>query len=119
LGNWCGKSVLFDRFVNLVSGLSLVKGGLFAAILWGLWFYSRRKPRDRHRILKVVFGAVLAVVLGRLMQVMLPKRLRPIHDKSIDFELPTGVNNEILSGWSSFPGDHAVLVFALSAGFFL
>jgi undecaprenyl-diphosphatase len=38
---------------------------------------------------------------------------------TLDFTLPFGSSLKVLDGWSSFPSDHAVLLFTLITGVFL
>ena len=47
---------------------------------------------------------------------MLPFRERPLHSAAIDLQIPDALDVEALSGWSSFPSDHATLFFALAIG---
>lgn len=116
---FAGQSPLFDQMVRFAAYFSITKGGLFVAILWALWFVnSEEQEATRRRILRVIAGAAAAVAVGRLLQLLLPMRLRPRHDPDIDFTLPYSADPETLVGWSSFPSDHAVLFFALAAGIY-
>ncbi len=58
------------------------------------------------------------MVLARALAMLLPFRLRLIHEESLNFTLPYTMQITVLEGWSSFPSDHAVLFYALSAGMF-
>jgi len=69
-------------------------------------------------MISTLFGCIIAIILARVMALLLPFRLRPLHDESIDFLLPLGMEPTTLEDWSSFPSDHAVLFYALSAGMF-
>ncbi len=46
---------------------------------------------------------------------MLPVHLRPLHSPMLGFNIPPGIDLATLSGWSSFPSDHACVYFALTA----
>ena len=116
LNGFSRDSFLFDRIVYEVSRTDLLKGGVLLALLW--WCWTRRNGQLISQDLlaiRTVAGALLAILVGRALQNFLPMRLRPGHEPSLDFVLPHGVSMTGLDGWSSFPSDHAVLFFALSA----
>jgi len=107
----------FDRALELFAGNRLLKGGVIIAIVWWVWF-KKDEPRlkEREHIIVTFVGCIIGMLVSRFLSMMLPFRLRPIHDESSGFILPYGVSPTALDGWSSFPSDHAVLFFALSAG---
>jgi undecaprenyl-diphosphatase len=116
LNQFAGKSPVFDRLIYDVADSSLLQGGLFMAYLWWLWFrIDEDAIARRHDVLVMFLGALIAVLLSRLMQVVLPFHSRPLHTSGLGFVVPTGVNPATLSRWSSFPSDHAMLFCALSA----
>jgi hypothetical protein len=102
-----------DESMAFLSESSLVKGGLFLAMLWWLWF---RKPADgpdrRDYVLSTLVMCVAAVLIARLLAVSLPFRERPMVASAQHFVLPYGSDADALGGWSAFPSDHAVLFFA-------
>lgn len=59
------------------------------------------------------------MLIARVMALTLPMRLRPIHEETLAFLPPHGMEKATLEfeGWSSFPSDHAFLFFALGTGF--
>ena len=59
-------------------------------------------------------AAVAAVILSRALQLTLPTHLRPLHDPVPGFDVPPGIDPAALSGWNSFPSDHACVYFALT-----
>ncbi|MGB8337494.1 MAG: hypothetical protein WCD07_11860 [Burkholderiales bacterium] len=63
-------------------------------------------------------GTFVALVFTRVLTASLPARSRPIHNAALAFQAPYGVKEVTLDGWSSFPSDHATLMFALAFGFF-
>jgi undecaprenyl-diphosphatase len=113
LNQFAERSGLFDSLVNLMSYTPLLNGVLFTSAIWLIWF---RDKRDEHRIHLVmgVVAVVLAGAVGRLLQLALPFRERPIRDAGLDFIVPIGVNRDVLSGHSSFPSDTAAWFFALA-----
>lgn len=109
------RSYAFDLFVSEISRNELIKGGVLATLLWWCWGQQEQK-RDGLPVVRVVLGVLLAVAAGRVLQMTLPYRLRPMHAEPPELSLPYGVDPSGLIGWSSFPSDHAVLFFAVAAG---
>ena len=110
-------SWVFDRSLELFASNRLLKGGVLIAVVWWLWFKKDELQSDNRLHIVVTFiGCVIGMLVARFLSLMLPFRLRPIHEEGLGFILPYGVSPAILDGWSSFPSDHAVLFFALSAG---
>lgn len=110
-------SLIFDHLVSYIAHSLLLKGGVLAVIIWWMWF-RRGQPSSyvREHIISTVLGCLAAIALARGLAVMLPLRLRPLHEPGLGFIVPYGVSQDILDGWSSFPSDHAVLFFTLSTG---
>ena len=106
-----------DESMAFLSESALMKGGLFLALLWWLWF---RKPADgpdrRDYVLSTLVTCVAAVAIARMLAVSLPFRERPLLAQ--DLVVPYGVDVGALEGWSAFPSDHAVLFFALAMGLY-
>jgi undecaprenyl-diphosphatase len=115
LNQFAGRNEAFDRLVVEIADSALLKGALFMAYFWYLWFRSDGDIRARRgAVVTSLIGAVIAAVVARSLQVFLPLHDRPLHDPGLHFTLPFGVNPETLNHWNSFPSDHAVLFFALS-----
>lgn len=115
LGTISRRSYAFDMLVYEISDNALIKGGTVAALLWWCWGRQGRE-QDSLAAMKVIVGALIAVAVGRILQMALPYRVRPMHADLPEFTLPYGVDTSGLVGWSSFPSDHAVLFFALAVG---
>ena len=115
LSQFSGNRPALDRFIYNLADSALLKGGVFMAFLWWQWF---RRDNDtmqrRETILTGLAGAVIAIGVARILQIMLPFRARPLHNDVLATVPPVGVNPATLDGWSSFPSDHAVLFFALA-----
>lgn len=115
LGCISRRSQDFDLFVCQISNNDLIKGGILAALLW--WCWGRQAERqDGLPAMRMLVGALIAVAMGRILQMVLPYRMRPMHADLPELTLPHGVDTAGLVGWSSFPSDHAVLFFAIAAG---
>ncbi len=111
------KSELFDNIVVSIINNSLVKGGVLCAMYWWSWFrYNDSDTAVRERITLAVCSSFIVLPLARLLAVALPYRIRPIHDPSIHFKIPHGMDTVLLNDWSSFPSDHAVFFVALATG---
>lgn len=110
-----GNTAALDRFVYNLADSAMLKGGLFMAAFWWLWFKRDEATTQRRQtILTSLAGAICAIAVARILQLTLPFRDRPLHNHALDLTPPTAVNPDTLDGWSSFPSDHAVLFFALA-----
>lgn len=110
----------FGVFAFLASEIFLnpfIKNVPPVIIYWVLWF----SPNDniaikRQKLIITLFVAVSAIFLGRVTNMVLPFKLRPMYDAAVT---QNPVVNPVLSEWSAFPSDHAVLFFSLAACFLL
>lgn len=119
LNSLAGRSEFLDILILSAAHNPLLKGGVLAALLWWAWSSAGDDvPERRARVLAAVLVSLPAIALARLLAVVLPFRLRPMHEEGIGFTAPYGLDTGILDGWSSFPSDHAVLFFTLAAGIF-
>jgi undecaprenyl-diphosphatase len=120
VNGWAGTSQLLDRAVGFVVVSDLLKGILVMLAWWGMWFFTRDDQRRvRSGLIAVLICSVGAIFVGRSLAVLLPFRLRPLHDPAVDAVLPIGAAEGALGGWSSMPSDHAVLFFAMAVGMLL
>lgn len=116
IGQFAGNWVL-DRLVSQEEANNILKGGIFLAVYWYLWFRAGPdRNRRRSAIVVILIGSLLALILGRTISFLLPFRIRPMYDPnlvhpsySIQF-LPN------LENWSAFPSDAAIYFFALAFG---
>ncbi|MEO8327674.1 MAG: phosphatase PAP2 family protein [Nitrospirota bacterium] len=110
-------SWMFDRLIGFLADNPLLKGGVFATILWWAWFKREDHPsHNREYVILTLFCGFTAELLARVLALTLPFRLRPLHEEGLHFLLPYGITPDLFEGWSSFPSDHAVLFFTLSTG---
>lgn len=119
LNQWAQRFELLDLTVLFLSGSGLAKAGLLLMLFWGAWFHvsPAQKSVQIHTVATMV-GCFIAMVIARAMVLLMPVRARPLHEDSIDFRLPIGVDPAIMDGWSAFPSDHATLFYGLAAGAF-
>lgn len=119
LNQFARRSALADALAYDIADASILKGGIFMAYLWWLWYSANeRNAVHRESIVLVVIGGFVAAVLSRVLQLALPFHDRPLHTAGLGFVLPYGVEPQTLEFWSSFPSDHAVLFGALSTGIY-
>jgi undecaprenyl-diphosphatase len=117
LNTFSQHSLIFDESMVHLTSNNLLKGGLFAAALWWGWFRGEKSQwHDREHIISTLLSCFIAIVLGRALALMLPFRVRPLHQVGLNFLLPYGMVKSRLIGHSSFPSDHMVLFCSLCAG---
>lgn len=113
-----GTKPLFDRVVSHIATNPLLKGGLPMLVLWSLWFTNAGdRARVRSRLIAVLGVAAVALAASRIITGFLPFRLRPLHTADVQMLLSFDHDPTVLSGWSAFPSDHAVMFFAIAGGF--
>lgn len=108
-GNW-----FLDRIVSHEEAGNLLKGGLFLALYAYLWFRVDTDQRTRRsEIIAIIAGALLTLVVSRLIANLAPFRLRPMYLPHRPYAYPITLNME---NWSSFPSDTAAYFIALAYG---
>jgi undecaprenyl-diphosphatase len=108
------KSEFVDRSVHALTTLVLLQGAVFASLVWYLWF-ARPDLNSRARLLAGTFAAAAAGVTSRLVQLVLPSHLRPLHTPQLHFVMPISVDPDALNHFNSFPSDHGAVFFGLAA----
>jgi undecaprenyl-diphosphatase len=111
-----GKFRALDQSIEFIEKSFLLSGVLLLTLLWYRWFKDVR-ARSRMQLLFGIVVAVLAGVLSRVLQHMLPFHLRPLYQLHLTF--PIGLEPGPLRRWNSFPSDHAGIYFALATVVFL
>jgi undecaprenyl-diphosphatase len=111
------------RFWIVDQGVFLLTGDMFSMLLpvtliWYVWF-DTEETDARARIGMGVIMSFVAGILSRVLQLTLPTHLRPLHDPALHFRPPLGVDPTLLNNWSSFPSDHAAVLFGLAAVVFI
>ena len=115
-----GQIGVADNIVLFVIESYVLKGVPVMMVWWGLWFLrSPMADQNRQYLLAGLLASIAAIFAGRSLSLTLPFRYRPLHDPEFEVNLPGGMSDQILTGWSSFPSDHAVLFFAMAAAIFL
>jgi undecaprenyl-diphosphatase len=114
LTSFANASPAFDRAVNSLLNLELLKGGVTMALFWAAWFGSATSDRRRETLTATLFAAGVALFLAMSLAMLLPFRVRPM----LAFQSPGMVVAPSWREWSAFPSDHATLFFALATGIF-
>lgn len=112
MSRYSQTSLTANKFVIQFLDLNSVKLLPFIVGLWLLWF--SKTHRFRPAVVEAFLGMFASIGISRLIQNVLPERLRPLHSGNPEFVLPLGGDPQALEHWSSFPSDHAALFFAVS-----
>lgn len=122
LNSFVGRWPHIDVFIVHFQYDNLLKGGIFLAMLWYLWFAPSLTEREHLEVRKKLFSIICSMLVGivaaRSMATLLPFRLRPLANPELHFLNPGPVDLSWVIAWSSFPSDHAVVWFALAVGVF-
>jgi undecaprenyl-diphosphatase len=116
-GKIAGRYTFLDMFIVKFADLYTVKLAPLIALLAGLWYAGDKRARTA--AVCAVTSMVVAIAIGRLMQDILPMRVRPIHSGNPWYVLPIGADQDVLEDWSSLPSDHAIMLFALATSIWL
>jgi len=108
-----GRSQLLDRGIHALTSRDLLQGAVFVALIWYLWF-DTPDVGVRARLLTGTLAATLGGMLSRLLQIVLPTHLRPLHTPSLGFVMPMGVQPDTLNHFDAFPSDHGAVLFGLA-----
>lgn len=116
LNGFAGKSWAFDHLIFFVTTHASIKVILVATLLYWAWFANEDSIEKRESLIAAVVLTGVAIAIAILLPLVLPFRVRPLHNPELSLSLPYGVSTHTLLGWNSFPSDHAVMFFALSTG---
>jgi undecaprenyl-diphosphatase len=119
LDGWATRLPVLDQVGGRLLELKPLFFVFALGVLWTIWFrQGRTSTAVRERVIVTVAGALIALVLGRLLAEALPMRTRPFAVAAAELRPLLSENGGALRTWSSFPSDHAVIVFALAVGIF-
>jgi len=121
---YCGRSWALDHLLGAFEGNNLIRGGLYLATFWALWFDpAKDQVRRREILITLLFAVVLSLIANRLLSVLLPFRSRPMFNPGSGYRAPLYDEHEPpgydLENWSSFPSDNGTYYFAMVTGFWL
>ncbi|REG49646.1 undecaprenyl-diphosphatase [Paraburkholderia sp. BL6669N2] len=112
---------LATRSIASIADLYTFKGLVLIPVLWWMWFqHDERREWRREMVFATLFSGLAALVVGRLLTHWLPFRVRPVYNAELHLQFAgSDLNDALLSNWSSFPSDHAMLWMAVATGIFL
>jgi undecaprenyl-diphosphatase len=115
--HWCPW--LDPIFRHLVSD-DFLKGGVVMAVFWWMWFRDDKPVCEKREFVIYAFvSSSAAIILGRLLALSIPFRVRPLQNPLYDFPFPPTAAGDIPRSWNSFPSDHAILFFCLAAALWM
>jgi membrane-associated phospholipid phosphatase len=117
LNSLARRSFVFDYTVRTLER-DMFSNLLVLTLAWFVWF-KHEEVMTRTGLLIGVITAFLSGILSRGLQLALPTHLRPLHDPAIHFIVPYSVNPFSLNHWSSYPSDHAAVLFGIAMAIFL
>ena len=115
--HWCP---CVDPVLRYLVNDDFLKGGVLMAVFWWVWFRDDRPASEKREFVVFAFVASSsAVVLGRLLALAVPFRVRPLQNVVCAFPFPPTAAGDIPRSWNSFPSDHAILFFCLAASLWM
>ncbi|CAB3727259.1 phosphatase PAP2 family protein [Paraburkholderia rhynchosiae] len=110
-----------NHVVQVIADMYTFKGLVLIPVLWWIWFQSAERRQWRREILiATTVSGLLALFVGRLLAHFLPFRTRPAYSPELHLHFPfVPAAESMLSGWSSFPSDHAMLWTSVAVGIFI
>lgn len=115
--HWCPA---LDAVLKYIANDIFLKGGVFLAFYWWLWFRNDKPVHEQREFLLFAFvSSSSAVLLGRLLALWVPFRVRPMQNPLYNFPFPPTAPSDIPHSWNSFPSDHAILFFCLAASLWM
>jgi membrane-associated phospholipid phosphatase len=116
LNGFAGNRLL-NYFASFEENDRLLKGGLFLALYWYLWFRpGSDQDKRRKAIIAIMAGALFAVIACRVIADLGPFRIRPMYDLHLQHHPYISPLSPNLVNWSAFPSDTAAYFFALAFG---
>ncbi|MBC8747490.1 membrane-associated phospholipid phosphatase [Paraburkholderia sp. WC7.3g] len=114
-GHFATQSIL------AVTNLYTFKGLVLIPVLWWMWFKQDECREWRQEmVVATILSGLVALFTGRLLTHWLPFRERPVYSTELHLHFASGeLKDAVLTGWSSFPSDHAMLWMAVATGIFL
>jgi membrane-associated phospholipid phosphatase len=111
-----GRYPSVDRILfSAMNGL--LTAGPIVAMFWWAWFKKgeniEQNQAARESVVSAMLASFLALFVIRFADLVLPFRIRPLADPTVQFHFPKepGIRFE---DWSSFPSDHAILFLTLT-----
>ena len=106
------RSPIADHGLQAIAAFDLFQGLPVAALAFGA--FATASARTRVGLALGVAGAGAAAIVSRLLQAVLVGLSRPLVDPALPFRRPYGGNPDFWRDWSSFPSDHATVVWGFA-----
>ena len=116
LNQFAQRCAHFDQLVVFIQEEPPLSGAAVMGLFWFAWGRAAGAKLDTR--VTLVYGLVasaFSILVARILALMLPFRMRPLHNPTLNFHLPIGMDSRALIGWSSLPSDHATFFFCLAA----
>jgi undecaprenyl-diphosphatase len=107
------RSKILDHLLQALAGFDLFQGLTLVALAYGA-SAAATGGLARVRLAIGIVGAATAAISSRLIQLQMPGLSRPVFDPALPFRRPYGGGPEWLRDWSSFPSDHATLLWGMA-----
>ena len=83
------RSGTLDLIVMSFLTINLIKGAVPVTMLCCAWFRGDQdQARRRMLVIGTLLGAMIALAIGRFLQVFLPFRLRPLYNPELSLRAP-------------------------------
>jgi undecaprenyl-diphosphatase len=112
LNRFARRSAIADHGVQAIAAFDLFQGLPVAALVFAA--FAAAGTRTRVRLAIGIAAAGCAGILSRLLQAVMDGRSRPLVDPALPFRRPYGGNPELWRDWSSFPSDHATVIWGFA-----
>src|ERR1035437_2685154 len=89
------KNHFIDELLLFISKYDFFKGGLLLIPFWWLWFHPNNQDSSKTRV-KIILGLLsgfISIFIGRVLNLCLPFRVRPINNPDLHLILPYGTDN--------------------------
>jgi undecaprenyl-diphosphatase len=104
--------------ILFISNSNLLKGGVFAVLVWYLWFkVGEASLEKRVQLLATLISVFFVIAVSLCVAALIPFRQRPFTNPEFHFYYSVSMSF-YLRGRSSFPSDHAAVFISLATGFF-
>lgn len=113
INHFARRSALLDQVMAMLDRHALFQGVPLIALGCSA-FVSTQKGEQRVALVIGCVAAALAALLSRGLQLFLPHLPRPLFDPALPFQPPYGADLLTLKDWSSFPSDHAALLWGIA-----
>ena len=110
-----------SQAIEAIADMYTFKGLVLIPVLWWMWFQKdERREWRREMVLATILSGIVALFVGRVLTHLLPFRVRPVYSSELHLKFAGhALQDALLSSWSSFPSDHAMLWMAVATGIFL